>query len=235
MALHAKDRCGFCSARCKTGEPKTLTPCLAASASWRHCKPPGYCLNIAIDCLSGKIKESILSFFATRHHDQYRRLQAEALQTCAQELPAAIGVCFAFSYINSAAIEAVNIQWEPAGRDPNTAWDWQEILRHHQSEPDKMAISVWCGDRLSALALALTTSQAVELRFLEGDPRGDCPIKGKRALIALDASARYAQGRGKPELRVRPINSGLEKLYKETYGFVLRSPRGEEPYWFRQV
>jgi hypothetical protein len=75
----------------------------------------------------------------------------------------------------------------------------------------------------------------VTLAFLEGDPRPECPLKGRRALIALDATARYAQGRGKTEIRISPINASLECLYVEQYGFQKRSRRGEQEHLFRLV
>jgi hypothetical protein len=96
-------------------------------------------------------------------------------------------------------------------------------------------LAVWCGDRLAALALGLTTGEAVVVRFLEGDPRPDCPLKGRRILIVLECMANYAQGRGKAELRIEPANEALETLYRETYGFSLETPRGRSAYYKRTV
>lgn len=73
------------------------------------------------------------------------------------------------------------------------------------------------------------------LRFLEGDPRQDCPLRGKRILIALETAANYAQGRGKKEIRVQPIDDKLVYLYESVYGFVLESPKNEEPYYRKGV
>jgi len=107
-------------------------------------------------------------------------------------------------------------------------------MRRHR-DPDRLAMTIWTEDRLSAIALALTTSQSVVLRFVEGDPRTDCPLVGKRALIALEACARYAQGRGKVELRVHPVNSHVEALYTGVYGFERRKPHKEPPYLVKRV
>jgi hypothetical protein len=73
------------------------------------------------------------------------------------------------------------------------------------------------------------------MRFIEGDPRPDCPLKGWRALIVLEAAAFYAQARGKTELRLKEVNSSLESLYRDTYGFRLETPRKQEPYWTKEV
>lgn len=83
--------------------------------------------------------------------------------------------------------------------------------------------------------MGLTTGQAVEVRFLEADPRGNCPLKGKRALIVLDVAARYAQARSKSEIRVRPVNTSLERLYREVYGFTLMNPKGQPAYFRKEV
>jgi hypothetical protein len=59
--------------------------------------------------------------------------------------------------------------------DPKCAWDWEEIFRRH-GDPDRLDIAIWGqNERLCCLALGTTTSEAVEIRFLEGDPRSDCP------------------------------------------------------------
>lgn len=123
--------------------------------------------------------------------------------------------------------------WDPNGRREETAWDWQDVMRRHR-DPDRLDMAIWAGERLAALALSLTTSEAVELRFLEADPRRDCPLARRRALVALDASARYAQGLGRVELRVCPINDAIEGLCKAS-GFEAKKPKGRESYWTKRV
>jgi len=117
----------------------------------------------------------------------------------------------------------------------SSRFDWPEIFRRH-NDPDRIDMAIWAGrDRLAALGLGLTTSQSVTLRFLEGDPRPDCPLKGKRILIALEAASNYAQLRGKKEIRLQPKNEALIYLYETVYGFVLESPRNETPYYKKGV
>lgn len=166
--------------------------------------------------------------------EKYLRHQFEACRSCAAELGPLLGVSFSIAECSGRALEAVETQWEPAGRNKETRWDWREVIRRHK-EPDRLEIAIWSSDRLSGLGLALTGGDCVTLSFLEGDPRPDCPLKGRRVLIALDAAARYAQVRGRAEIRVRPINSALERLYVKTYGFEKRSPKGEEPHFFKRV
>jgi len=125
--------------------------------------------------------------------------------------------------------------WRQLDEWGETRFDWREIDRRHR-DPDRLDIAIWSdNDRLSGLGLGLSTGQAIMLRFLEGDPRQDCPLRGKRILIALEATANYAQGRGKREIRLQPINDKLVYLYESVYGFVLESPRNEAPYYRKGV
>lgn len=96
-------------------------------------------------------------------------------------------------------------------------------------------MAVWSGARLSSLSLATTSGNAVHIRYLEGDPRPDCPLIGRRALIALEACAGYAQARGKAELRVHPLNDKLKSLYVGVYKFEVATPHKAEPYLFKRV
>ena len=127
---------------------------------------------------------------------------------------------------------AYESQW--LSRHPDsTFWDWTEIFRRHRNE---LEIAIWSPvARLSGLSVATASGEAIEVRFLEGDSRPDCPLKGSRMLIALDCASRYAYGRGKRELRVRPVNSALEDLYQEIYGFHLVKDKPGSPYWARRI
>ena len=160
-----------------------------------------------------------------------RAARNTAFQKCVEELSPKLGAVFALGECGERALVAVAEQWK--NRRPETEWDWREILRRHH-DPDRMAMAIWSGERLSCLALGLTTSEAVELRFLEGDPRTDCPLIRKRALIALDASARYAQLLGRAELRVSPINSKIEALC-EGLKFESRTSDNGSQLWVRRV
>lgn len=117
----------------------------------------------------------------------------------------------------------------------NAHFDWEKIFRQHR-EPDRLDMAIWSNDaQLSGVALGLTTGQSLMLRFVEGDPRDNCPLKGRRFLIALEAATNYAQARGKREIRLQPINDKLVHLCENVYGFQLESPKNEAPYYRKGV
>ena len=132
--------------------------------------------------------------------------------------------------------EAYATQWSLADRRPNGGWDWPEIQRKYKTDPSKFDIVVWAPEnRLCCLALATTTAAAVILNFLEGDPRKDCPFRGVRTLIVLEAIQCYGQATGRREIRVEPVNDALETVYREIYGFALVTPKGGSAYYRREI
>lgn len=99
-----------------------------------------------------------------------------------------------------------------------------------------MEIVIWGpNDRLCGLGLATTNRTSVILQFIEGDPRPDCPLRGKRLPIALEAVACYGQGRGKSEIRLQPINEKLASLYRDVYDFTRETRKGEQAYFRRPI
>jgi hypothetical protein len=154
-----------------------------------------------------------------------------ARRTTIANLTDQVGVEFILSAWGERARHALLGQWKQNGH----IFDWEEIFRVHR-DPDRLDIVIWGpNDRLCGLGLGLTSSEAVEVRFIEGDPRPDCPLKGKRILIILECAACYAQARGRKELRIQPINQRLEYLYRQTYGFVLETPRRGARYYRKGV
>jgi len=92
--------------------------------------------------------------------------RAQAVQNLRAHLPE-----FNLSGWSGRSREAYLDQWPGGGR-----WKWEEIFRRH-NDPDRLDIAIWgANDRLCGLALGTTTSEYVEIRFLEGDPRPDCPL-----------------------------------------------------------
>jgi hypothetical protein len=75
----------------------------------------------------------------------------------------------------------------------------------------------------------------VTIKFVEGDPRPDCPLAGRRVLIVLETVQAYAQGIGRRELRLEPVNEALATLYSEIYGFTLATPRGARAYYAKEI
>jgi hypothetical protein len=174
-----------------------------------------------------------LSHVVAKARERYIQGKFDAFRTAEARVKPLIEIDFPITEYSGRALAAVSSQWEP-NRGEETRWDWQEIMRRHH-DPDRFDMAIWVGDRLCALALAVTSCDALNLRFLEGSPHKDCPLAGRRALIAFEALSCYAQGRGRKELRVSPINSRIERLYIEMYGFARKAPRKQEPYLVKQV
>jgi hypothetical protein len=165
---------------------------------------------------------SILARVKARYEADRHAARSQAVQNLQSHLPE-----FNLSGWSGRAREAYLDQWRG---DPKCKFDWEEIFRRH-GDPDRLDIAIWgTNDRLCGLGLGTTTGEAVDIRFLEGDPRPDCPLKGRRILIILESASCYAQARGRRELRVRPKNERLEDIYRQTYGFVLETTRGGDRY-----
>lgn len=144
-----------------------------------------------------------------------------------------LGVDFVLTGWTRRVQDAYQIQW--TDRREDTAWNWTEIYRRHR-DPDALWVAIWApNERLAGLGLALTGGQAVECRFLEGDPSPECVLKGVRLLIFLEAAAYYAQERGKTELRVQPASTEIAVILREGFGFSLEAARGSEPFYVRAV
>lgn len=123
-------------------------------------------------------------------------------------------------------------QWIPLGRRPRTPhWDWPEIHKIYKSDMDRFVLAEWVEpDRLSGLALIHSAGASVSIEAVEGDGRPDCPLKGKRALVALEVATCYAQGMGRKTLRLEALNDHLFRLYTEVYGFSLERRVKQAPY-----
>jgi hypothetical protein len=170
---------------------------------------------------------STLARAKARYENDRHSARAQAVKVLQPHLPE-----FNLSGWGERAREAYKGQWLGESK---SAFNWEEIFRRH-NDPDRLDIAVWGQDgRLCALGLGCTTGESVEIRFLEGDPKADCPLKGRRILIVLECAAFYAQARGRTELRVRPKNERLEGLYRQTYGFVLETLRSGDRYYRKGV
>jgi hypothetical protein len=170
---------------------------------------------------------SIVARTKARYETDRYNARTQAVANLQAHLPE-----FNLSGWGARAREAYLDQWFGT---PQCRWNWEDIFRRH-SDPDRLDIAIWGENgRLCGLAIGTTTSEALEIRFVEGDPRIDCPLKGRRILIVLESAACYAQVRGRTELRVRPKNEHLENLYRQTYGFVLETTRSGGRYYRKGV
>jgi hypothetical protein len=144
-----------------------------------------------------------------------------------------IGVNFSLGTWGNRAQAAYAEQW--LQRHPDAGWDWAEVFKRY-NDPDRLEMVIWGPEeRLSGIGLAVTTGQAVNVRFIEGDPRPECPLVGRRIPIFLECAANYAQLRGKVELRIQPVNDTLAALYTEVYDFTLETPAHGAAYYKRTV
>lgn len=169
-----------------------------------------------------------LSSSIHRARERYAISRSKAISATTAALVPEFNIAFEISGWNSAAQTAYHEQW------PTPEFDWEEIFRRH-NDPDRLDIAIWVEDRLAGLALGITTGNALNLMFLEGDSRDDCPLKGLRTVIFLDIATNYAQDRGKSELRVWPLNGALADLYRDAYGFSLVTAGPNTPYWKKGV
>jgi hypothetical protein len=110
----------------------------------------------------------LLSPLVSKARQRYLQCRHDAFRSCEQALIPIIETNFTLSDYSRRAQEAVQDQWEPHGRPAETAWNWAEIMRCYR-EPDRLDMAIWTdGGRLCGICLALTTSEALEIRFLEG-------------------------------------------------------------------
>lgn len=151
----------------------------------------------------------------------------------AQRMSEALGFRVSILQISNRALDVAE-RWSRDGADDRVGFDWRKVKEAHR-EPKRLELSMWAGDRLCGLALCLIKNSAVEVRFLEGAPAMDCPLKGRRILVALDCAANYAQACGRSQIRLQPINEGLAELYERDYGFTRVSLKGQEPFFKKEV
>ncbi|MFM8748171.1 MAG: hypothetical protein ACKOED_16125 [Aestuariivirga sp.] len=160
--------------------------------------------------------------------ERYAVSRARAIAATTAALVPAFGVAFRLTGWSRTVQAAYRAQWH------SPEFDWEEIYRRF-GDPDRLDLAIWAGERLCGLGLATTTPAALNLLFLEGDSRPDCPLRGLRIPIFLDVAANYAQDRGKTELRVWPLTDNLAELYRDAYGFSLVTTGPGGPYWVRRI
>lgn len=146
------------------------------------------------------------------------------------------GIEVSLSPISNRAIKQSELWEHPA---PRTGFPWDAIKDSHR-QADRLEIAVWSGDRLCGLAICVTKNSVLEICFVEGDPDPSSPTSGMIITMILDCAARYAQRRGREQLRVMPANDELAELYKTRYRFHIdqRDPRpseGNQPFLRREV
>lgn len=173
-----------------------------------------------------------------RAKQRYQSAQERARRQAAVNLIEPIGISFYLTNWSHRALHAHAAQWLAVGARPHSegGWDWDAIYRRYRTDMSAMDIVIWGpGDRLSGLSLVTANSISVSIGWIEGDPRPDCPLVGKRLLITLEAAACYAQALGRREIHLKPLNDTLADLYRTVYGFALEKPRKGAPYYRKEV
>ncbi|MGO7898912.1 hypothetical protein ACC719_15735 [Rhizobium ruizarguesonis] len=163
-----------------------------------------------------------------RARERYIKNKHDARKAAVVNLEPHLQIKFHVAEWSNRCFEAMKSQWS------ESEFDWEEIRRRYR-EPDQLDFAIWHEDRLCAMGLAVTTGQSVKLKFIEGDARLDCPLKGRRILIALEAVANYAQARGKKEIILEPLNEGLVSLYETNFGFEIVRPQNSPMFCRKKV
>lgn len=155
-----------------------------------------------------------------------------AVQASYANMKPYVDVPYTMSLWSGSISNAYKDQWLVCERHPDGGWDWLEIRRKYNSVKDTIAV-LSVDDRLSCLALFHTSRDRVLVRFLEGDPRGDCQLVGIRVTLMLDLAFTFGQRYGCKEVQLVPVNLALEKLYNDRYGFELVTHKGGDRYMRR--
>jgi hypothetical protein len=155
---------------------------------------------------------------------------SDAMVTSAENMAEYIPETYSIALWSRSVREMYQGQWCQVSRHPDGGWDWDEVSRLYKTAPKDRIIALKSQDRLCCLALVCATRERVLLRLLEGDPRGDCHMRGKRATIMLDLVATYGQRLGCGEIHLEPVNEDLRTLYEDVYGFERVITRKGETY-----
>lgn len=101
---------------------------------------------------------------------------------------------------------------------PDNELHWEMIIGHDFG-PMALEIAIWWRRQLVGLAIATAMGNTMLLRFVEGRPGADAPLKGQRVPIVLDVVMEYAQIIERPEIRLKPNNEQLRNYYIADCGF----------------
>jgi hypothetical protein len=102
-------------------------------------------------------------------------------------------------------------------RIPAFPWPFQSSAFPN---PARLELAMWVDGRLVGLAhVTLNGSDAVLIQAIEGDRDKSCPLKGKRAAIAIQAATYYAQALNRSRLLLQPMNEDLTPIYIKDHDF----------------
>lgn len=151
-----------------------------------------------------------------RAKDRDNQAWTEAAVASSNNIKDFVGLNYSVSIWSNAIRHAYAQQW--CSHPRRCDFDWNEISRRF-TPPKERVFAVSVEDRLAALGAITASKVRVKVNFLEGDPRADCPLQGRRALVVLDLAATYGQRLGCEEIHLVPVNDTVRTLYCGTYGF----------------
>jgi hypothetical protein len=146
-----------------------------------------------------------------------------------EDIREALGLSVRLTGIDAEALAAYRTDWVPLPRPGwpnNRAPDWAVEQKGCQTVLDRFDVAVWSGAGvLCGLAIGRPPRSRAFLRLdlLEGHPNPLHPLRGRVALSAIAAAARYGKALGSTELRlVNPLPAVIP--WYERLGFVLVKP-----------
>lgn len=118
-------------------------------------------------------------------------------------------------------------------RIPYFPW---KVVRTMFPHPARFELAIWVGERLIGLAHCQVKSQdSLLIQAIEGDRDESCPLRGKRALIAIEAANFYAQALGKHILLLHPMNDELATIYVNDHQFKDDRSKDHTNYLWKEV
>ncbi|MEC8525042.1 MAG: hypothetical protein VXZ24_12470 [Pseudomonadota bacterium] len=168
--------------------------------------------------------------------ERYDVFREQARDLAYQSLPRHLKNALTLAGIDHKALNAFATWRQMPERQVD--WDWEFSRGYKTFYPKAFDLSVWEGNRLSALSLGRPTYHGTEMRldFVERVP-GTCLYAGDMFSISLLAYETYASLIGAKKIRImNPLNDVLVKYYMSHGGFTLMpSKKGNPRYLVRDV
>lgn len=104
------------------------------------------------------------------------------------------------------------------------SWPWPVMVADYQrNHPERFEVALWSGDTLCGLALGRPSrsKSVLTVKYVEGNPDLEHPLKGLVAAIAIATAHAYAKALGSTLLRLDAPLEPLVPLYRDDFGFTL--------------
>ncbi|MNM42308.1 hypothetical protein D3C81_531410 [compost metagenome] len=118
--------------------------------------------------------------------------------------------------IGGAEFKIVDTQWR-THPECKVAWDWQNLLDKHRKKPKKIEAAFYSHGVLCGLMYARVSrgTVSVNVRYIEGSPWPDSPLKGFILTVALMQAELFAVVIKAKQVAVSRPAAGLIERYKE--------------------